>query len=263
MLPSTSSPARYEQLRRVLDRNRLSPSSLDGQHLGDRTEQPPDDVDRVSAVVDDDTASTAIAVAVPAARHVDIPGEGVVEQQDLAQVTVGHHAPGDLDVVDEAELRCHRQQAVAVGRGLEHGAGRRQVDGQRFLAEHRCSRFEGVTSEVGMGRGRGADQDRLGSGRLDHQLGVTEAGDLIGGRGRLDGTRGHIGDGDQREVVERLEHLEIALGDPAGADQAEANGTHVLLASATAAARAAASPSTCSSLIPSFHPRTSIRSRAV
>ena len=120
----------------LLDREPLRARPLDHLQVRERPEQVAGDVERVGAVVDQHAAAALGAVRVPAAAHVDVGRERVLEQHRVAEGAGGDQAPGAHHVGDEAELRRHRDAHAGTPRGVDHRARVGGADRERLLAQH-------------------------------------------------------------------------------------------------------------------------------
>ena len=124
----------------------------------DGPEQVARDVDRVGAIVDEHAAAGDFGVGVPAAAHVNLGAEPVLEELDVTQHSRGDHGLGADDVLDVAELGRHHQPAVRAGpepsprhrRGSPRTASRRECacplrsGGTRWAAFRRRAHNGGV-----------------------------------------------------------------------------------------------------------------------
>ena len=74
-------------------------------------------------------------VGVPARAHVHDAGERVLQHQRRADRAGVDHLPRSNDVVDEAELRGHREEHAVLGRRPRHPDGAFEVDAEGLLAK--------------------------------------------------------------------------------------------------------------------------------
>src|SRR5579884_2728083 len=239
----------HEQLRGVLDGKALHTLGLDGHDLRDGAEEVAHDVHRVRAVVDEHTTPADLRHRVPPVGHRDARREGVLEQDDVAEDAGVDDALRADHVVDEPELGRHREDdPVSLGE-LDEVARARGVDRQRLLAEHGHAPVQEVGADLGMGRGRRADDHGVAA-RLLAQLHVRLERHRVDATGeRAGGVDVDVRDRDELRPLDALEQLDVRPSDAARTDQPDSKrGAHDAPPASLSidAVIAAPRPSTCS-----------------
>ena len=143
------------------------------------------------------------------------------------------------DVLDVSELGRHRQRHSGVGRRIDELARRREVEGERLLAQHGDAALDEIESDLDVGRGRGADHRRVDL-QVREELVVGRERRAREGFAHLPGPlEGRVGDADDARVPEPAEDRDVGLGDGTGADEREPQ--HLLHGDAPTLVRATSS----------------------
>jgi hypothetical protein len=198
----------------------------------------------VGAVVDQHAAAGDRRVGVPAPRHVDPGGEGVLHQHHVAEGARLEQALGADHVLHVAELRRHREERAAALGGRHHRAGAGDVERERLLAQDRDAALEQVRADRRVGDRRRRHQHGLAAPAHREQLRVRErlAAEVLGHRvGRVGA---HVHDGGHLRHGRLAQRLGVGLGDRARAHQADPHPPAHRPPSSTAARSACASAST-------------------
>jgi hypothetical protein len=128
-------------------------------HAGHRPEQEGDDIEGVTAVVDDHPPAGDAPADVPASGHVDVAREVDLEGQRLTDGTTRDQTTGRHEILDVSKLGREQEVLSRPRRRLHHVHGGRSVCGERLLAQHVDTVSERRDGERGvLGRGsRDAD----------------------------------------------------------------------------------------------------------
>ena len=207
----------------VFHRDVLHPFPLNDLQLDDGSEEVAKDVHRVGAVVDEDPAAADFRVGVPAVGHVHAGGEGVFEEDEVADEPRGDNGLGLDHVGDVTEFGGHGEQSVGLLGGIKHRAGFLQSHGQRLLAEDidAAGKEPGTKARV-RARGRTED-DRVGM-QLVYQVSGGSEGLALHPFGHGSGDFfADIDDADELSGVRMLKGLAPGLSDSSSTDESKSH----------------------------------------